>query len=164
MSQAMNALAMNVRGLMESIRAGNYPWWYPKAARTLQIDYFVIGTDFLPLGASATVANPVQIPGESAFCALSGVLVETSTDNLTFFANRPLLTNIRDSGSNRWLANTPIHVNNWYGTAEEPKYWDIPKIFAPSGTVAFEMQNLEAVARNVRLALHGFKIFSYRPE
>jgi len=162
-NQNGQALAGAIGGLMEAIRAGRYPWWYPKEARGLQIDYFVIGTDFTPLAASATTGNPVQITGESAFCALSGVLVETDTANTTFLAQRPLLADIRDSGSNRLLSNTPIHVDNWYGTAELPKYWDVPKIFAPAGTVVFTLQNLEATARNVRLALHGFKIFGYGP-
>lgn len=159
----MRALAGSVGELMQAIRAGRFPWWYPKAARGLQIDYFVYGTDFVPLLASTTTGNPIQITGESAFVALSGVLVETATDNTTFFAQRPLLANIRDSGSNRLLSNVAIHVDNWFGTAELPKYWDVPKIFAPAGTMVIELQNLEAVDRNVRVALHGFKVFAYQP-
>lgn len=160
-SNELGALAGSIRGLMESIHGGRFPWWYPKAARGLQIDYFVYGTDFVPLVASATTANPINISGESAFCCLSGVAVETDTGNTVFFGNRPLLANIRDSGSDRLLSNIAIHANNWFGTAEQPKYWDIPKIFAPAGTLVIQLQNLEAVDRNIRVALHGFKIFSY---
>lgn len=161
MQHQLEGMAGAVRQLAENIAGGSFPWWYPKKARRLQIDYFVYGTDFAPLAASATTSNPINISGESAFCCLSGVLVETDTADTTFLANRPLLANIRDSGSDRLLSNTPIHVNNWFGTAEEPKYWDVPKIFAPAGTLIIQLQNLEAVARNVRVALHGFKIFSY---
>jgi hypothetical protein len=149
--------------MVAAIRGGNYPFWYPKAARQLDlaIDYFVYGTDFTPLALSATVANSIPINSDSAFYILSGVLVETAQDNTTFMANRPLLAMLSEAGGARNLANTPIHVNNWFGTAEEPKYWDIPKLLLPNSTFQVQLQNLEAVARNVRVAFHGFKIFNY---
>lgn len=154
-------LTGSIQALIAEIRGGKFPWWYPKAARGLQIDYFVYGTDFLPLLAGATTANPINISGESAFCCVSMALVETNEVDTTFLLNRPLLASIRDSGSDRLLSNTPIHVDNWFGTAELPSFLDVPKIFAPAGTMVIQLQNLEAVARNVRIALRGFKIFSY---
>jgi hypothetical protein len=150
-------------GLAASIRQGRYPWWYPDAAKGLAIDYFVYATDFAPLPLSATVQNNININGDSAFVILSGVLVETDTANTTFLAQRPLLARLQDTGSGRYLSNIAIHVDNWFGTAELPKYWDIPKIIAPNSTFAVEIQNQEAVARNVRVAFHGFKIFKFTP-
>lgn len=149
--------------LIEAAQRGRYPFWYPEGAKGLALDYFVYGTDFVPLGASATVTNNINIAGDSAFCILSAVLVETDTGNTTFLANEPLLAQLADSGSGRQFSNTPIHVGNWFGTAEEPKYWDVPKVLAPNSTFNVTMQNLEAVARNVRVAFHGFKIFGFRP-
>lgn len=159
----LEGVAGVVGELAAAIRRGRYPWWYPDGAKNLAIDYFVYGSNFAPLGASLTVQNNINIDGNSAFCILSGVGVETATDNVTFLPASPLLAQIQDTGSGRYLANTPIHFNNWFGTAEEPKYWDVPKILAPNSTLVVELQNLEAVARNIRLAFHGFKIFGFRP-
>jgi len=149
--------------LADAINSGRYPFWFPQGARGLAIDYAVYGTDFVPLPLSATVGNPINIDGASAFMILSAVLVETFIDNTTFMVQSPLLASIKDTGSSRDLANTPIPASNWFGTAQEPKYWDIPKILAPNTTLIVTLQNLEAVARNVRIAFHGFKIFGFRP-
>lgn len=149
--------------LAASIRQGKYPWWYPDGAKGRAIDYFVYGTDFVPLGASATTTNQIAVNADSAFVILSAVLVETDTTNAIFLAQQPLLFSLSDSGSGRFLSNTPIHADNWFGTAQLPKYWDIPKILAPNSTFSVTAANLEATARNVRVAFHGIKIFSFSP-
>lgn len=145
------------------IRKGNYPWWYPDGAKGKAIDYFVYGTDFTPLVASVSTPNQIAINADSAFVILSATAVETDTGNTVFLANRPLLVSLSDSGSGRFLSNTPIHMDNWFGTAQEPKYWDVPKIIAPNATFTVTVQNLEATNRNVRIAFHGIKIFSFAP-
>ncbi len=160
---AVNSLQAMIGGLAESMRQGRYPWWYPDKAKGLAIDYNVYGTDFLPLGSGATTQNPINISGQAAFCVLSAVLVETEDDNTTFLAMSPLLFRLRDTGSNRELSNIAIHASNWFGTAAEPKYWDVPKIIAPNSTFIVEAQNLEAAERNVRVAFHGFNIYNFRP-
>jgi hypothetical protein len=147
--------------LQEAIRGGGYPFWFPKEARGLAMDYFVYGTDFLPLAASATTTQAIQINSDSAFLVLSATMVETDTGNTIFFANRPLLALLSTGGAALNLANQDIHVDNWFGTAEEPKYWDVPKILLPNTTFNTRLQNLEAVNRNVRVAYHGFKLFSF---
>lgn len=153
-AQAVAALVQN----------GMYPWWYPPGARGMQIDYFVYGTDYTPLGAGLTVANNINIDGSSAFCILSGVIVESAVDNLTYLGVPPLLVTLQDTGSNRNLSNTSIHASNWFGTAQLPKYWDVPKVLAPNATFQVTAQNLDTTTdRNVRFAFHGFKIFGFRP-
>lgn len=155
-------------GLIGAIQAagqsGAYPFWFPPKARGLAIDYFAYGTDFVPLGAGATVANPINITNDSAFCILSAVMVETDISNLVFLPQRPLLASLQDSGSGRNFSSTPVHADNWFGTAEEPKYWDIPKILSPNTTFTVQLQNLDpANARNCRVTFHGFKIFGFVP-
>jgi hypothetical protein len=156
-------LQASIGQLAKSIAMGRYPWWYPDGARGLAIDYFVYGTDFVPLVASLTTQNNINIDGSSAFCILSGVLIETFTDNTTFMALSPLLFKLQDGGSGRMLSNHAVHANNWFGTAQEPKYWDVPKILSPNTTLGVEAQNQEAVNRNVRVDFHGFKIFGFKP-
>lgn len=149
--------------MIGALQSGQYPFWFPRQARGQAIDYFVYATDFTPLGASATVTNNVNINGDSAFCILSAVLVETDTANTTFLMQRPLMFALKDSSAGREFSNVAIAADNWFGTAEEPKYWDVPKILAPNGTLSVTAQNLEATARNIRVAFHGFKIFGFRP-
>lgn len=162
--QQAGDIAGIIGGLAASIRQGRFPWWYPDGAKGKAIDYFVYGTDFLPLTASLTITNSINISGDSAFCILSAVLIESTTANTTFFALSPVMFRLQDTGSGRFLSNQAIHANNWFGTASEPKYWDVPKIIAPNSTFNVEAQNQEAVDRNLRVAFHGFKIFAFRPE
>lgn len=161
--QEVNSIAGLVGSLAQSMRLGRYPWWYPDEAKGLAIDYNVYGTDFLPLLASTTTQNPINISGTAAFCILSGTLIESDTGNTVFLAIAPLLFRLRDTGSNRELSNIAIHASNWFGTAEQPKYWDVPKIIAPNSTFIVEAQNLEAVNRNIRVAFHGFNIYNFKP-
>lgn len=161
---AANSNPAAMANMANAIRGGRYPWWYPDAAKGLQIDYFVYGTDFVALGGNATLANQIAIGGDAAFLILSAVLVETDTGNTSFLAQSPLLFQLTDGGSGRSLSNVPIHANNWFGTAQEPKYWDVPKILAPNTAFSVQVANLEATARTVRVAFHGFKIFAFQPQ
>jgi len=147
--------------LLDALKGGSYPFWFPPEARHLALDYFVYGTDFEPLALSATTTRAIQINSDSAFMILSATMVETAENNTTFLANRPLLVRLSTGGAALDLSNTPIHADNWFGSAEEPKYWDVPKILLPNTTFNVQLQNLEAVARNVRVAFHGFKLFKF---
>lgn len=150
--------------LIDALKGGAYPFWFPKEAiaADLALDYFAYGADFLPLTASRSATQAIQINSDSAFMVLCATLVETATDNTTFFANRPLTAVLNTGGAALNLSNIPIHVDNWFGTAEEPKYWDVPKILLPNTTFNVTLTNLEAVDRNVRVAFHGFKLFNYQ--
>lgn len=143
------------------INALSYPFWFPQEARNLALDFFSYGANFAPLGASATATQAIQINSDSAFMILSATMVETATDDTTFLANRPLLVTLTTGGAALSLSNTPIHADNWFGTAQEPNYWDVPKVLLPNTTFNVQLQNLEATARNVRVAFHGFKLFRF---
>lgn len=149
--------------LIQQIAQGNYPWWFPNKAKGLAIDFFIYGTDFLPLTASLTTTNNINIDGGSAFYIVSTALVETATDNTTFLAQRPITCSMLDTGSGRQLSNIAIHVDNWFGTAQRPFLWPIPKLIAPNSTFSVTLANLEATDRNVRVAFHGIKIFNFTP-
>jgi hypothetical protein len=157
----MTAPRVPAAALAEAIQNGGYPFWFPREARNLALDFFTYGTDFLPLTLSATLTQAIQINSDSAFMILSATLVETATDNTTFLANRPILVNLTTGGAALSLSNQAIHADNWFGTAQEPKYWDVPKILLPNTTFNVQLQNLEATSRNVRVAFHGFKLFRF---
>lgn len=157
----MTAPRVPAGALVEAARQGSYPFWFPQEARNLALDFFTYGTDFLPLTASLTLTQAIQINSDSAFMVLSATMVETQTDNTTFMPNRPLLVTLTTGGAALSLSNIPIHADNWFGTAQEPKYWDVPKILLPNTTFNVTIQNLEATNRNVRVAFHGFKLFRF---
>ena len=149
--------------LIQQIALGSYPWWYPDAAKGQAIDFFIYGSDFLPLPISASLTQNINIDGNSAFVICETQLVETDIIDTTFLAQRPILVNVLDTGSGRLLSNIPIHADNWFGTAQRPFQWPVPKIMAPNATMSVTLQNLEATARNVRVAFAGFKIFNFTP-
>lgn len=150
--------------LMDAIKGGKYPFWFPSAAKDLAMDYFVYGCEFTPLGAGASDSRNIQINSDSAFLILSATLVETDTANTTFFPNRPLTVQLSTGGAGLNLANIAIAADNWFGTAEEPKYWDVPKTLLPNTVFQVSANNLEATARNLRFAFHGFKIFKFKKD
>lgn len=148
--------------LADAMRYASYPFWFPINARDNALDYFAYGTDFAPLAAGATTTRSIQINSDSAFLVLSAVMVETDTTDLIFLANRPLLVTLTTGGAALSLMNTPIHADNLFGTAQEPKYWDVPKVLLPNTTFNVTLQNLDSGnARNVRVAFHGFKIYQF---
>lgn len=150
-----------IAALMDAINVGRYPFWFPLQARGMAIDYFVYPTSFTPLGASATVLNNINIQGDSAFIILSGVLVETDTNNTLFMAQNPLLVTLTNTGASSGFSAGAVHANNWFGTADAPKMWDMPKVLAPNSSIGVQLQNLEATARNVHIAFHGIKIYGF---
>jgi hypothetical protein len=158
---SMTAPRVPASALIDALQGGSYPFWFPKEARDLALDYFVYGANFEPLLASAQATQAIQINSDSAFLVLSATMVETDTGNTTFLANRPLLVNLSTGGAALNLSNSPVHADNWFGTAEQPKYWDVPKILLPNTTFNVALSNLEAVNRNVRVAFHGFKLFRF---
>lgn len=157
------ATSQDIAALMNGISSGAYPWWYPDGAKGLAIDAFTYSANFLPLGASASLNQQINISGDSAFVILSAVMVETATDNTTFLPQRPLLVSLLDSGSGRQFSNNAIPADGWFGDAYLPGVWPIPKILAPNATLTVGLQNLEATARNVYAIFIGFKIFSFVP-
>jgi len=147
--------------LLDAISAGKYPFWFPNGAKNLAVDYFAYGTDFTPLGASSTTTNPIANNSDSAFFILAATGVVTATDNTTFLTQHPALVQIAEGGSSRNFFNTPLHFDEVFGDAQLPMVWPLPKLLLPNSTLNVTIQNLEATARNYRVAFHGFKIFNF---
>lgn len=122
-------------------------------------DYFVYVAEILPLPASGTGVATFNIEADSDFAWLYGTRFVTDSANANPQANVLETVNIRDSGSGRVLSNTAVAMDNYFGTVQQPNVLAQPKLFRAGGTVQVTVQNLEAVARNVRLAFHGAKLF-----
>lgn len=137
----------------------------PKEMWNRTKDYFTYGKDFIGanvLAAGATLGLGIAINGDADFLIVSSTRVVTLADNTTFFAQAPVLVNITDSGSGRNLSDQFIHIESYFGTGQEPKYWDMTKVIPRNSTITITLQNLDVVnAFNVRVYLHGFKVFGF---
>lgn len=141
------------------------PFWglLPPALWGETKDFFVYGTDFLPLTASATLAQDIPIQADSHYMIMAGVRTVFQTDNTTIVANPAILVRIFDTGSGRQVQNRAVHIDNWFGTGQLPAYWPYPKIIKASSTLRVELTDLSGVDRNVRVEFLGFKIFTNLP-
>lgn len=143
------------------------PWFIPTNLAKLTKDGFVYVAEWVGatvLGAGATVPVQVQIQADSYFETVLLTGNVSSTDNTTTpsVANPPILVSMLDSGSGRQLQSNPALWGNIMGTAQLPGFLPFPKLLAPSATLTITLQNLDGVnARNVRIALVGFKVFGF---
>lgn len=135
--------------------------WLPRKLWRRAKDFFVYSAEFIPLAASITGTFETAIQADSDFLCVAVTRLVTAVDNTTFVANVPELVTIFDAGSGRNLMDRAIHIDNIMGTGQLPTYWPMPKIFRANSTITTTVQNLEATARNVRIAYLGFKVFDY---
>lgn len=126
---------------------------------------FVYEQDFIPLAASQTTAGVVQIQADSHFLCIGATELVTDVANVTVL-NSPsnanatgILCVITDSGSQMPLMSTGLPLESFFGTAQNPAIWPIPKLFRASGQINTQLQNLIATARNVRLSYWGIRIY-----
>ena len=139
------------------------PFWgmLPRRLWAKTKDFFIYGTQFVPLAASAVAANQeIQIQSDSHFVIMAAVGTVTDVAN-TAAVGPPVPQTVRlfDTGSGRELQNHDVHFDNMFGDAQLPAYWTYPKLIKAASTFRVELTNLEATARNVRLDFWGFKIF-----
>lgn len=135
----------------------NLPEWIKERAK----EFFVYGSNFLPLAAGAQGTADIAVQADSDFLIVATSLVLTDAANVVFAANRPLTVTITDAASGRALMNAPMHVDNVFGTMQLPGYLPLPGLFKRGGTISTTMVNLDAAnAFNVRFAYLGFKIFN----
>jgi hypothetical protein len=133
--------------------------WIPRALWRRLKDFFIYGVDFLPLALSATATRDIAIQADSDFLIVAGVRLYSTNVDGPITTPSIATVQIVDSGSGRSLFNQPQHVDNVFGTAQLPAYWPMPKLVRMSSTLSTTLSNLEAVARNYRLAYWGFKVF-----
>lgn len=133
--------------------------------RTLQRSQFIPFSYTAPfvtafvLAASATVTFPVNVANDADFVVVTITGTVTSTDESTRLTYVPQLIQVTDNGSQTTFFDNPTHYMNVVGTAELPKYLEWPKVIKAGSTMSVTLQNLEAVARNVRLAFNGMKAY-----
>lgn len=149
------------------------PNWFlglvPREFWNVYKTFFIYELDFLPLGLNATTPGSVQIQADSHFLCVAGVALVTNTTNTTVInsesnasASGKLIT-ITDVGSGAPLNQTPVPLDNWFGTGQRPAVWPIPKLFRASGAINVVIQDIFAAAHNVRLSFWGIRIYPNIP-
>jgi hypothetical protein len=143
-----------------------YPWWYPRSARGRAIEWASIGSNFLPLAAATTGQQVVNISGGFAFVILSSQLeVRDDAAGNALVAAPNALIQLQDGTGDSNLFNAPLHVGTVFGTAQQPFFWQVPRILAPNTAFQLTVQNLDtAVSYRMFFTFSGFRIWGNRPE
>jgi hypothetical protein len=115
-------------------------------------------------GAAAAAAGVLAFDSDSDFIVLAQTRTIYAVDNLTVVGAGHHTVAITDSGSGRNRTSQPIHIDNYFGTAQLPRRLEFPK-FVNAGTVwtgtITDISVAPGIARVIRLAFHGFKIYPF---
>lgn len=142
--------------------------WIPANLHLTKRKGYVYATQFLPLTASLTLTNEIQLKTDSFFLVLAGVAVVTDTSDATIVAaanafdkfTYPFLVTLSDSASGEPVSNIGVAFDNYFGSARDPFYWPAPWLLEPGAVIQVQLQNLLATDRRVRIALHGVRIYT----
>ena len=141
-STVANSIRLALHGT--KIRRGVAPWDKPFRAR-LAFDYVVSAT----IAASSTVVVNVPINIDSSF------LVKKITGTRTGEAN----VSIKDSGTDRFWSNTPVHINNIMGSGMYPNVLTAPRFIHPGTSLSVQLQDLSGSSNTIRMVFSGEKLF-----
>lgn len=128
-------------------------------------DYYAHIIELLPLVANAAgQSGSVTISDDGDFIITEISAVVTAADNVTFLPDGqwPFTVQLTDTGAGRQLTDKAVHFGNIAGTARQPFKLPRPKFLERATTVAGVFANLSGTAYNVRLTLHGVKLFGRR--
>jgi len=124
-------------------------------------DPYIYGIDFLPATLTATTTGQLQINSDADFACYYLTATFFGVDNTTVLAAPTLTLQIADAGSGRFWSNQAIQMNNWFGTGQLPYMFVKPKLVGGGSTLSFAITNLAGTSYNVRIALHGLKLYPF---
>jgi hypothetical protein len=109
--------------------------------------FYVYELTFALAGNAANQQNSVQIKARSfrwmfAIATFTGVFT----------------TQLSDGSSQRQFSNQQVHVNNLFGTAQNPFPLLTPYVFKKLGTIQAISSDLSGGANNIRIAFAGVEI------
>ena len=132
----------------------------PEIAQARETDFFVHTIEVLPLTANAVGQTAsVQISDDGGFLITGISAIVTLVDNTTNQAFWPITIELLDSASGRYFGDKPIHLQNLAGSAQLPYNLTRPKPISRATAISARLNNLSATAFNVRLSLHGIKLY-----
>lgn len=120
---------------------------------------FFYAVDFLPAVGSATTNVALAVNSDSDFAWFATTrTVYAVGDAVVIPAPYHTVTMI-DAGSGRQFMNAPVHLENLAGSAQFPYQFFKPIILGGGSTVTVSVTALAAGDANIRLVLHGLKLF-----
>lgn len=123
-------------------------------------DAFVYSCSFEPLAASDSDQRTITINEDASFLICG--MVRTARDTGTQALVVPAVTiNLTDNGTGREIFDNDQDLENVAGTAQLPAIWPYPKMVKRSSSILVDANNLIATAIDLRIALIGFKIFTF---
>lgn len=158
----MGTTAKDVRTAAESGNrwlppAGALGWLPPQFWWTTK-EWFGYNVDFLPLAALAPAATqPLNIQADADFIIMYATAVETDTTDAILQPFMPLLVNIKDQSAGAFFTANPVHANMFFGDAQNPGIFVVPYYMRAGTSMNITIQNLENVARNLRICFWGFR-------
>jgi hypothetical protein len=140
--------------------------WLPPQLHNKRRQNYVYATQFLPLTASLTITNEIQLKSDSYFLILAACAVVTDTSDAAIAStanafdkfNAPFLVTLSDSATGDTMSNIGVSFRNYFGVGEEPFFWPAPWLLEPSAVLQTKLENLLATDRRVRIAYHGVRI------
>lgn len=146
-----------------------YAWMLDPLLWHLPKRWFIYTVDFVDANglavagaAGATRTRPLSVSNDAAFCPIYQSATVTNVDNTTFVDSPAILVNIVDTGATYQFMDAATTFLNVFGRGGvgdgrlQPV--PLPPYLKPGTTVSYTLQNLDATARHVRLAVHGFKV------
>ena len=142
--------------------------WIPAPLQNKKRRIYNYASQWLPLTASLTITNEIQLKTDSYFLVLMGLATVTDTSDAVIAAtaasnvpfNNPFLVTMSDSASGDTTSNIAVAFDNLFGNARYPFYWPVPWLLDPGAVIQIALQNLLATDRRVRLVFCGVRIFS----
>jgi hypothetical protein len=149
------------------------PNWFlgivPREFWNVKKTFFIYEADFIPLALSATATINTQIQNDSHFLCIGGCKLQTDvgnavvTDSPSTANATGILVQITDVAAGFPLSQVPVPLENIFGSAQLPAIWALPKLFRKGTTIATQVQNLIATARNLRISYWGIRIYPNIP-
>ena len=125
-------------------------------------DFYVYQASFLPLTASGTGTDNINIQADSDFVVQKMTYVATISNAIQTDSSRvlPLVTiQVTDSGSGRDMFAEAVPVTAIMGDGNLPFILPKPKLYASRSSIIVNVSNLTSTAYNLYIAFIGYKVF-----
>ena len=121
---------------------------------------FTYNADFINLLAASADNQVNTTDADSAFGIFYTMQTTyvNATQAYTPFPNA--VVRITDDATGRSLEDRPTHINQIFGRGMRPFTWIRPMVISPKSSWTTNMNNLEVVALDIRIAFSGVKIFT----
>ena len=146
---------MQLQNLLLNQYIGLLPARYWK--RVKQPYFYTV--DFLPATGSATTNVALAVNSDSDFAWFATTRTVYLVDNTTVVPAPYHTVTMMDAGSGRQFMSAPTHLENLAGSAQFPYQYYKPIILGGGSTVTVSITALAAGNTNIRLVLHGLKLF-----